>query len=64
MLISTDYYPALLALTPSPPRREQRVDGVIFAEVLLGKRDSLERDALFWHDPHNRPEAAIREGDD
>jgi arylsulfatase A-like enzyme len=61
-LISTDFYPTLLQLTGCPSRKEQHVDGVSFSDVLLGERDSVDRDALFWHYPHNRHEAAVREG--
>lgn len=61
-LISTDFYPTLLALTGCPPREEQHMDGVSFSNVLLGKNDAVERDALFWHYPHNRHEAVVREG--
>jgi len=61
-LISTDFYPTLLALTGCPPREKQHTDGVNFNDVLLGKHDAIERDALFWHYPHNRHEGAVREG--
>ncbi len=61
-LISTDFYPSLLALTGSPARRNQHVDGISFGDLLLGQDGSVERDALYWHYPHNRHEAAVREG--
>ncbi|MEQ8791670.1 MAG: sulfatase [Pirellulaceae bacterium] len=61
-LISTDFYPTVLQLTGCPPRVSQHVDGVSFGEVLLGERDAVDRDALYWHYPHNRQEAAVREG--
>ena len=61
-LISTDFYPTLLALSGCPVRKRQHLDGVSFSDVLLGKQDSVERDALYWHYPHNRHEAAVREG--
>ena len=61
-LISTDFYPTILALTGSPARKDQNVDGISFSGVLLGEQDSVERDALYWHYPHNRHEAAVREG--
>jgi arylsulfatase A-like enzyme len=61
-LTSTDFYPTLLQLTGSPPRPGQHVDAVSFADVLLGTRDTLKRDAIYWHYPHGRHEAAVREG--
>ncbi len=61
-LISTDFFPTLLALTGCPLRKKQHADGVSFSDVLLGEHDSVERDALFWHYPHNRHEAVVREG--
>lgn len=61
-LISTDFYPTLLELTGCSFRKAQHVDGVSFSRVLLGQRDSVEREALYWHYPHNRHEAAVRMG--
>ena len=61
-LISTDFYPTLLALAGCPARKNQHVDGISFSGMLLGNRDSVERDTLYWHYPHNRHEAAVREG--
>jgi arylsulfatase A-like enzyme len=61
-LISTDFYPTILKLTGSAPRSAQHLDGVSFAGLLLGEKDSVERDALYWHYPHGRNEAAIRAG--
>ena len=61
-LISTDFYPTLLALTGSPAKTNQHLDGTSFGDLLLGQDESVERDALYWHYPHNRHEAAIREG--
>ncbi len=61
-LVSTDFYPTLLQLTGCAPRKNQHVDGVSFSDVLLGERDTVDRDSLYWHYPHNRHEAAVREG--
>lgn len=61
-LISTDFYSTLLELTSCPPRPEQHRDGVSFAKLLLGRSDSVQRDALYWHYPHSRNEGAIRAG--
>jgi hypothetical protein len=38
------------------------VDGVSFADVLLGRNDSVDRGAIYWHYPHSRQEAAVRAG--
>jgi len=61
-LISNDFYPTLLELTGCPTEPQQHVDGVSFKDVLLGKSDSVDRKAIYWHYPHNRQEAAVREG--
>lgn len=61
-LISTDFYPTLLELIGCPLRKGQHLDGVSFSDVLLSRRESVERDAIFWHYPHNRHEAAVRAG--
>ena len=34
----------------------------VLLSYFLGKRDSINRDALYWHYPHSRNEAAIRAG--
>ena len=61
-LISTDFYPTLLELTGCPSRPDQHVDGESFRDLLLGERDSLGREAIYWHYPHTRHEAAVRAG--
>ena len=61
-LISNDFYPTLLELTGSPLKSEQHLDGVSFRKVLIGEADSVDREAIYWHYPHGRQEAAIRKG--
>ena len=61
-LISNDFYPTLLDLAGCPGQPRQHVDGVSFKAVCLGKRKSLDRKAIYWHYPHSRQEAAVREG--
>jgi len=66
-VISTDFYPTLLALAGLPGRPEQHRDGVSLAS-LLGGGAAPERDALFWHYPHygnqgGFPGGAVRMGD-
>jgi arylsulfatase A-like enzyme len=66
-VISTDFYPTLLALAGLPLFPEQHRDGVSLAPLLKGKK--LNRGApLFWHYPHygnqgGAPCGAIRDGD-
>jgi arylsulfatase A-like enzyme len=61
-LISNDFYPTLLDLAGVPMEPGQHVDGVSFGEVLLGKAETVSREALYWHYPHGRHEAAVRAG--
>ena len=41
---------------------DQHLDGVSFAHVLLGEEEAVDRDAIYWHYPHGRQEAAVRQG--
>jgi arylsulfatase A-like enzyme len=61
-LISNDFYPTLLELTGCPLEPRQHVDGVSFKKVLMGDANSVEREAIYWHYPHSRQEAAVRMG--
>ena len=61
-LISNDFYPTLLELAGCPTEPQQHVDGISFKKVLLGKSQTVERSAIYWHYPHSRQEAAIRAG--
>jgi arylsulfatase A-like enzyme len=61
-LISNDFFPTLLDLTGCPGEPQQHVDGVSFSDLLLGKSRTVDRDAIYWHYPHSRQEAAVREG--
>ena len=67
-VISTDFYPTILAVTGQKLRPHQHVDGMNLAPVLTGD-GSLERDAIYWHYPHYNqhpqsfPSGAIRAGD-
>lgn len=62
-LISNDFYPTLLDLADYPMAPDQHQDGISFKNILLGRCDRLERDALYWHYPHSRHEGAVRKGD-
>jgi arylsulfatase A len=67
LVISTDFYPAILEMAGLPSMPTQHVDGVSFAPALKGER--LERKAIYWHFPHysnhgmQSPGGAIRLGD-
>lgn len=50
-VITTDFYPTLLAAAGLPPKPEQHLDGVSLVP-LLARSGELTRDALFFHYPH------------
>lgn len=68
-VISNDLYPTILELAGLPARPEQHCDGLSLAGLLDGSRQTLNREALYWHFPHysnhgmQSPGAAIRAGD-
>ena len=64
-VISTDFYPTLLAACGLPPRPDQHRDGVNLLPLLKG--EPLDRGPLFWHYPHwgnqgGIPSSAVRDG--
>jgi len=67
-VISTDFYPTILAATGQDLRPHQHVDGENLVPILTGS-GGLDRDAIYWHYPHyNRhphsfPCGVIRAGD-
>tara|TARA_R100001132_G_C3274763_1_gene97101 strand:- start:3205 stop:4677 length:1473 start_codon:yes stop_codon:yes gene_type:complete len=66
-VITTDFYPTILDLAGLPLKPKQHRDGVSLKPVLQEK-ESLKRDALYWHYPHYSnqggiPGGAIRIGD-
>ena len=67
-VISTDFYPMILATTGQKLRPHQHVDGENLVPVLTGN-GSLGRDAIYWHYPHYNqhpqsfPSGVIRAGD-
>ena len=66
-VISMDFYPTILEFTGIKLMPGQHVDGKSLAPLLRGK-NSLHRDALYWHYPHYHgstwaPGAAVRAGD-
>ena len=65
-VISTDYFPTLLALAGAAPLPQQHLDGVSLAPLLRGEHARAA--ALYWHYPHYHgstwaPGSAIRDGD-
>jgi arylsulfatase A-like enzyme len=71
---SVDLYPTLLALASLKPPADNPLDGVSYLKVLMsGGKDTLQRDALFWHFPgylgagqnswRTLPVGVIRSGD-
>ncbi len=65
-VISTDFYPTMLAMAGLPAHPEQHVDGLNLVPLLRGAQ-VVDR-ALYWHYPHNGnqgsfPGSAIRCGD-
>ncbi len=67
-IISTDFYPTILAATEQKLRPFQHQDGKNLVPLLTGEGD-VRRKAIFWHYPHyNRhphsfPSGVIRAGD-
>ncbi|MCI0499391.1 MAG: sulfatase-like hydrolase/transferase [Planctomycetales bacterium] len=66
-ITSIDYYPTILDLAGLNAGPGQHLDGVSLAPLLKGK-NSLVREAIFWHYPHYHgsgwtPGAAVRAGD-
>jgi arylsulfatase A-like enzyme len=66
-VISTDFYPTLLALAALPAKPVQHRDGLDISSVLRGESGPA-REALYWHYPHYHgstwaPGSAMRQGD-
>jgi arylsulfatase A-like enzyme len=66
-MVSTDYYPTMLALAGLPLLPQQHLDGVSLKPLLEGAT-KLDRDAIYWHYPHysnqgGMPGGAMRRGD-
>jgi len=70
-VISTDFYPTILAMAGLAQRPKQHVDGASIVP-LLKQDENIRRDALYWHYPNYigaghpggaRPCSVIRRGD-
>jgi arylsulfatase A-like enzyme len=67
-VISTDFYPTLLALAGLPAKPGQHLDGQSLVPLLKDPDTTLPRKSLHWHYPHYSnqggfPGGAIRQGD-
>jgi len=67
-VVSPDVYPTFLEMAGLPPRPRQHVDGLSLVPLLKGEKQSLDRDAIYWHYPHTSnqgggPHGAVRAGD-
>jgi len=68
-VVSTDFYPTMLEMAGLPLRPEQHLDGLSLKPLLSGKKETLDRDAIYFHFPHDHhinsmgASGAIRVGD-
>lgn len=67
VVTGTDFYPTLLEMCGIRLLKKQHVDGESLLPVLSGKKDKLQRKAIYWHYPHyhgygETPVSAIRKG--
>jgi arylsulfatase A-like enzyme len=70
---SVDLYPTLVELAGADVPADYPLDGVSYANLLTGAKQSLERDAVYWHFPgylgagadqwRTKPAGAVRSGD-
>jgi len=67
---NVDFYPTLLACCGVQPDPRQHLDGISILPILKDPRAKLDRDALYWHYPLEKPHflggrssGAIRQGD-
>lgn len=64
---SPDFYPTLLKASSTIPSQTQNIEGCDLTPLMKGK-ETIERDALYWHYPHygnqgGTPGSSIRMGD-
>jgi arylsulfatase A-like enzyme len=72
-IISVDLYPTLLEVAGADPPADYTLDGESYAGLLTGEKQSLARDAIYWHFPgylgasgdqwRTKPTGSIRAGD-
>ena len=64
---STDLYDTIAEMTGTPVPGNQGIDGRSLVPVLRGRRETIDRERLYWHYPHyhgggNVPSGALRSG--
>jgi arylsulfatase A-like enzyme len=72
-IISVDLYPTLLEIAGAATPPNYPLDGVSYAPLLTGAKETLEREAIFWHFPgylgasgqgwRTKPVSVVRSGD-
>jgi arylsulfatase A-like enzyme len=72
-IISVDLYPTLVELAGATTPADQPLDGESYAGLLTGQKQTLDRDAIYWHFPgylgaganqwRTTPVGAIRSGE-
>ena len=65
---SPDFYPTMLEMAGLDLIPEQHEDGVSIMPLLTGEKETLDREAIYWHYPHygnqgGTPGSSIRMGD-
>jgi arylsulfatase A-like enzyme len=70
---SVDLYPTLVEVAGASAPSDYPLDGVSYAGLLIAAKQSLDRDAIFWHFPgylgagggkwRTKPGGAVRSGD-
>lgn len=64
--ISYDFYPTFVDAAGGALPKTQTIDGLSFMPLLKNPKQTLKRDALYWHYPHyhhHRPASSIRDRD-
>ena len=61
-VVSTDFYPTMLEMAGLAAKPKQHVDGVSFAQLLLGRGEKLDREDIYWHYPHYSPQGGTPSG--
>lgn len=60
-VISTDFYPTILAMVGAPNQSQNTCDGVDLSPLLTNS-GSIDREYLYWHYPHYHPGGATPYG--
>jgi arylsulfatase A-like enzyme len=72
-IISVDLYPTLVEVASADAPPDYTLDGESYARLLTGEKQTLERDAIYWHFPgylgaggdnwRTKPAGTVRSGD-